>query len=99
MGLLQENIEAYNKEAVITYAHKLKGHLLLVHGMADDNVQLQNTIEVADAFQAANKSFDLMLYHGRDHSLQGGNTQLHLFTLMTEYFLQHLPSSTTCARN
>ena len=93
MGLPKENMAAYNKEAVVTYAPKLKGHLLLVHGIADDNVQLQNTVEVVEAFQAANKQFDLMLYHGRNHSLQGGNTQLHLFTLMTEYFLRHLPPS------
>ncbi len=93
MGLPKENKAAYDKEAVVTYASKLKGHLLLVHGIADDNVQLQNTVEVAEAFQAANKQFDLMFYHGRDHSLRGGNTQLHLFTLMTEYFLRHLPPS------
>ena len=90
LGLLPENKNAYNKEAVVTYAHKLRGHLMLVHGMADDNVQLQNTLEVAEAFQNSNKQFDLMLYHGRDHPLRGGNTQLHLFTLMTEYFLRHL---------
>ena len=93
MGLPKENMAAYDKEAVVTYAPKLKGHLLLVHGIADDNVHLQNTLEVAEAFQAANKQFDLMLYHGRNHSLRGGNTQLHLFTLMTEYFLRHLPPS------
>ena len=93
MGLPKENMAAYDKEAVVTYAPKLEGHLLLVHGIADDNVHLQNTLEVAEAFQAANKQFDLMLYHGRNHSLRGGNTQLHLFTLMTEYFLRHLPPS------
>jgi len=91
MGLPQDDMKAYDKERVITYAHKLKGHLLLVHGMADDNVQLQNTIEVVEAFQALNKQFDLMYYHGRDHPIRGGNTQHHLFTQMTEYFLLHLP--------
>jgi dipeptidyl-peptidase-4 len=91
MGLPQENQSAYDKEAVVTYAHKLNGNLMLVHGMADDNVQLQNTLEVSEAFHDANKQFDLMLYHGCDHSLKGGNTQLHLFTLMAEYFLRHLP--------
>jgi dipeptidyl-peptidase-4 len=96
MGLPQENKAAYDKEAVVTYAHKLKGHLLLVHGMADDNVQLQNTVEVAEAFQALNKQFDLMYYHGRDHPIRGGNTQLHLFTQMTEYFLRHLPPNVAC---
>jgi dipeptidyl-peptidase-4 len=90
MGLPQENMAAYDKEAVVTYADKMKGHLLLVHGMADDNVQLQNTLEVVDALQDADKQFDLMLYHGCDHRLRGGNTQQHLFRLMAEYFQCHL---------
>ena len=90
MGLPKDNIAAYEKEAVITYAHKLKGHLLLVHGMADDNVQLQNTLEVARAFHEAGKQFDMMLYHDCDHSIKGGNTQIHLYTMMTNYFLRNL---------
>jgi len=90
MGLPQENMAAYDKEAVVTYADKMKGHLLLVHGMADDNVQLQNTLEVVSALQDADKQFDLMLYHGCDHGLRGGNTQQHLFRLMAEYFQRHL---------
>jgi dipeptidyl-peptidase-4 len=93
MGPPRGNEAAYDREAVATYAHKLKGHLLLVHGIADDNVQLQNTVEVVKAFQAANKQFDLMLYPGLDHSLlRGGDTQLHVYTLITEYFLRHLPA-------
>ena len=91
MGLPQLNKSAYDREAVVTYAHKLKGNLMLVHGMADDNVQLQNTLEIARAFHDANKQFDLMLYHECDHSIQGGNTQLHLFKMMSDYFLCHLP--------
>jgi len=90
MGLPEENMAVYDKEAVKTYADKLKGDLLLVHGMADDNVQLQNTLEVVQALQDAGKHFDLMLYHECDHGLRGGNTQQHLFTLMTEYFQRHL---------
>ena len=79
-----------SRKAVATYAGKMKGHLLLVHGMADDNVQLQNTLEVVDALQENDKQFDLMLYHGCDHGLRGGNTQQHLFRLMDEYFQRHL---------
>jgi dipeptidyl-peptidase-4 len=90
MGLPQDNMAAYEKEAVVTYVEKMKGHLLLVHGMADDNVQLQNTLEVVDALQDADKQFDLMLYHGCDHGLRGGNTQRHLFRMMAEYFQRHL---------
>jgi dipeptidyl-peptidase-4 len=68
----------------------LEGHLLTVQGMADDNVHMQNTVQLQTAFQAAGKQFQVMYYHGRDHSLTGGNTQLHLFTMITNYFIEHL---------
>jgi dipeptidyl-peptidase-4 len=90
MGLPEKNEKAYEKEAVKSHVSELKGSLLIVHGMADDNVQLQNTIEVASELQEKNEHFDLMLYHGRDHALKGGNTPLHLFKLTTEYFSRNL---------
>jgi dipeptidyl-peptidase-4 len=58
--------------------------------MADDNVHPQNTVQLQDALQAANKQFDVMYYHGRNHRISGGNTDLHLHTLMTNFFLQNL---------
>lgn len=90
MGLPAENMAAFEKERVATYADKLKGRLMLVHGMADDNVQLQNSLEVVEALQDAGKQFDLMLYHGCNHGIRGGNVQQHLFEMMTEYYQRHL---------
>jgi dipeptidyl-peptidase-4 len=58
--------------------------------MVDDNVHPQNTVQLQEALQAANKQFDVMYYHGRNHAISGGNTQLHLHTLMTNYFLKNL---------
>ena len=58
----------------MTYAADLRDdqELLIVHGDADDNVHPQNTIAMADALQAPNKQFDLMLYPGRNHGIYGG---------------------------
>jgi len=90
MGLPKDNADGYKATSVMTYVDKLQGKLYLVHGMADDNVHIQNTVQLQDALQAANKQFDVMYYHGRNHALIGGNTQLHLHTLMTNYFLKNL---------
>lgn len=90
MGLPKDNAAGYKSASVMTYADKLQGKLYLIHGMADDNVHMQNTVQLQDALQALNKQFDVMYYHGRQHPLTGGNTQLHLHTLMTNYFMNHL---------
>jgi len=90
MGLPKDNAAGYKSASVMTYADKLQGKLYLVHGMADDNVHMQNTVQLQEVLQAANKQFEVMYYHGRNHAISGGNTQLHLHTLMTNYFLDHL---------
>ena len=80
------NADGYKMTSVLTYANGLTARLLLVHGTADDNVHPQNTFWFANALQSYNTQFEMMLYPGRTHSISGGNTQVHLFTMMTDYF-------------
>ncbi|MEM0962610.1 MAG: S9 family peptidase, partial [Bacteroidota bacterium] len=88
----QKNPEGYDLGSPTTYAENLADDqdLLIVHGDADDNVHIQNTMAMVDALQAAGKQFDLMVYPGRNHGIYGGNTRLHLFTMMTEFFAESL---------
>jgi len=90
MGLLNENKNGYDSANVLNYADKLKGKLLLIHGSGDDNVHPQNTIQFVEELIAKNIQFDLMIYPNRNHSIHGGNTSLHLYTLMSNYFLTNL---------
>jgi len=90
MGLPDENEAGYKAANALTYADQLKGHLLIVHGTGDDNVHFQNTLHIINEFQTKLKQFDLMIYPNRSHSISGGNTLLHLFTLMSNYFFNHL---------
>ena len=92
LDMPQDNHDVYLRESVAPYAALLRGKLLLVHGMADDNVQLQTSIEVAEALQDAGKQFDMMYYHGREHRIAGGNTELHLYAMIRDYFFRHMPS-------
>ncbi|HEY8483017.1 MAG TPA: S9 family peptidase [Longimicrobiales bacterium] len=86
----EENPEGYRESAPVNHAAGLTGALLLVHGTADDNVHPQNTIQLANALQLAGKQFSLMLYPNRTHSISGGNTMVHLFTMMTDWVRQRL---------
>jgi dipeptidyl-peptidase 4 len=90
MGLPQENREGYRRGAPVNSAADLRGRLLIVHGTGDDNVHFQNSIRLANALQAAGKQFQLMAYPNRTHSISGGNTSVHLYTLMTDWLVQNL---------
>lgn len=93
MGLPQENPEDYEAGAAITYAKNLQGKLLLIHGTGDDNVHYQNTEMLINELIAQNKQFDMMSYPNRSHGIyEGRNTRRHLYTLITNYFLEHLPA-------
>ena len=86
----KENPSGYDDNSPIFHAEKLKGNLLLVHGTADDNVHLQNSIQMINALTLANKQFDLAIYTDKNHGIYGGNTRLHLYTKMTNYLLEKL---------
>ena len=90
MGTPQNNPDGYKESSPITFASKLKGKFLLIHGTSDDNVHFQNTANFAAALEKANKQFSTMFYPDKNHSISGGNTRLHLYTLMTNFLLANL---------
>ena len=86
----KENGDGYQASSAISRASKLKGKLLLIHGSADDNVQLQNFMEYSEALVQANIQFDTQIYTNRNHSIFGGNTRNHLMNRVANFFLQNL---------
>ncbi|MCH8169734.1 MAG: S9 family peptidase [Bacteroidetes bacterium] len=90
MGLANENIQGYKKANLNNTADGLKGKLLIIHGSGDDNVHYQNTLQFINRCISLNKKIDLFIYPNRAHSISGGNTRLHLFTKITDYFLRNL---------
>ncbi|MFV0506913.1 MAG: S9 family peptidase [Bacteroidales bacterium] len=81
----QANEYGYKNSAVANYASGLTGKLILIHGLADDNVHPQNTFELAEAFTQKGISFDMHTYTNRNHSIYGGNTRRHLFNKIINY--------------
>ena len=86
----QENASGYDNNSPINHVDKLKGSYLLVHGSADDNVHVQNTMEMISALVRANKQFDLFIYPDKNHGIYGGNTRYHLYKKMTDFILENL---------
>lgn len=86
----RENPDGYRDSAPLDNVAALTGDLLLVHGTGDDNVHFQNTVQLADRLQSAGKQFRLMIYPNKTHSISGEGTQVHLFTMMTEFLKERL---------
>lgn len=86
----QDNATGYDNNSPINHVDKLKGHYLLVHGGADDNVHPQNSMDLVSALVAADKQFDFMIYPNKNHGIFGGNTRYHLFKKMTDFLYKNL---------
>jgi dipeptidyl-peptidase-4 len=86
----QENPSGYDENSPINHVEKLKGNYLLIHGSADDNVHVQNTMQMIEALVQANKQFDWAIYPDKNHGIYGGNTRIHLFNKMTDFIKENL---------
>jgi len=93
MGLPSENQKGYSEGSPVNFAGGLKGNLLIVHGTGDDNVHYQNTELVVNELIRQNKTFTMMAYPNRSHGIyEGENTRRHLYTLLTNYLMEHCPA-------
>ena len=85
-----ENPHGYDDNSPISHVGKIKGKLLLVHGMFDDNVHMQNSVELINELIRSNTRFNMLFYPGRNHGIQGGNASVHLYSAMTDFVIENL---------
>jgi len=94
MGLPKDNAAGYRDGSPLTFAHQLKGHLLVVHGTGDDNGHYQGTEMLMNELVAHGKHFTVMPYPARSHGLyEGRNTTRHFYGLLTRYLNDNLPTN------
>lgn len=85
-----DNAKGYDENSPVNFADRLKGNYLLVHGMADDNVHFQNSVEMAEALIKNRKQFDTYYYPNKNHGIGGVHARMHLFTKMTDFILNKI---------
>jgi dipeptidyl-peptidase-4 len=88
-----QNADQYHDFSVVTYADKLHGRLLLVHGTGDDNVHMENTIQFIQKLIDAHLPYDLQLYPRKTHSIAGADARTHLYTRVLAQFEAYLGDS------
>ena len=78
MGTPQNNPGGYEASSVFPNLDALSTPLLLIHGMADDNVTFDNATRLMARLQELGKPFELMTYPGQRHGIRGEALQRHL---------------------
>jgi dipeptidyl-peptidase-4 len=86
----QENASGYDDNSPINFTNLLKGNYLLIHGSADDNVHVQNTMQMIESLVQANKQFDWAIYPDKNHGIYGGKTRIQLYNKMTNFIKEKL---------
>jgi dipeptidyl-peptidase-4 len=89
MGLVSENKVGYDRSSNLLSAGKLKGHLLITHGLSDVNVHPQNTVKMTDELIRAGIPFDMMLYPKQTHHFND-EAELHVFQKFVDHFVRYL---------
>lgn len=86
----QLNENGYDDNSPINFADKLVGNYMIVHGSADDNVHMQNSMEMINALINNNKEFEMAIYPNKNHSIFGGYARYHLYNKMTKFITENL---------
>lgn len=89
MGRPQDEAEAYERGSTLPNVTDISDPLLIVHGMADDNVVFENATSVIALLQEANLPFEMMLYPGQTHSISGETISPHLWNTYFRFLESH----------
>jgi dipeptidyl-peptidase-4 len=83
--------QSYARSNALADAAKISDPLLLIHGMSDDNVILDNATAFAAAMQRQARPFEMMLYPGQTHRVAGPGISEHLWTTILEFLDRRMP--------
>jgi len=90
LGRPQDNVSGYGASAVLPYAKDLRGRLLVIHGMADDNVLFSHSTKLFRRLQDLGKPFDVMVYPGAKHGLTRHHDGRHAYSTILRHFSRNL---------
>jgi dipeptidyl-peptidase-4 len=91
LGMPDENTDGYRRSNVLTYTGALRDRLLVMHGMADDNVLFTHTTLLIKELVAAGRTFEVMPYPGSKHgALSFKETGIHGWNTILDFFDRQL---------
>lgn len=90
MDTPQDNADGYEASSVFPYLDNLNAPLLLMHGMADDNVVFENSVRLYAELQQRDIPFEMMTYPGERHGIRGEALRTHLMKTRMAFLNRHL---------
>ncbi len=90
LGTPQGNPNGYKQSNVVTHVDKIRGGLMVIHGMADDNVLFTHSTLLFKKLQEQGKLFQTMVYPGAKHGISGKQNKIHVYNSMNEFIKKSL---------
>ena len=90
MGTPLSNPDGYKTGSVLEYVHQLKGKLLLIHGLLDENVLFRHSAKLINKLNRCNKRYDTLFFPDERHMPRLHSDRVYLNARMIEYFLENL---------
>ena len=90
MGTPVDNPEGYRRGSPLTYADQLRGKLLLIHGMIDENVHFRHTARLMQALIDAGRPFETLIYPNERHMPRSEHARADMEGRILEFFERNL---------
>ncbi len=92
LGFPEKNVEGYKRSSPIAYAENLNKPLLILHGLVDDNVPAQDSMQLIEKLVRLEKTpyFDAMLYPAESHGFTRPTSWTDEYTRIFDFFEKHL---------
>ncbi len=90
MGTPQDNPEGYRRSAVMTHAERIRGRLLLIHGMVDENVHFRHSARLMQALIRAGVPFETLLFPEERHAPRREEDRVYLERCIADFFAHRL---------
>ncbi|MHB1923700.1 MAG: S9 family peptidase [Acidimicrobiales bacterium] len=95
MGTPADNPAGYESSSVMTHVGAVRGHLMLVHGLVDENVHFRHTARLVQALVSAGFRHELLIFPEERHMPRREEDRAFLESRRTEFFLRHLMGSSS----
>jgi dienelactone hydrolase len=90
MGLPSENSSGYRESAVFDHVPNMRGKLMIVHGLIDENVHFRHTARLINRLIGAGKDYDLLIFPDERHSPRRLRDRIYMEQRISDYFVRHL---------
>ena len=90
MGTPAGNPDGYTSSSVLTHVPNIRGSLMIVHGLIDENVHFRHAARLIDALVKARKPHDLMLFPDERHMPRSEADRVYMEERLRDFFVKEL---------